>query len=58
VLQPTAAATVTDPTAEVELEAVRAAADQRGVAAEACAVAAAEEIAAQLAAARARAEQA
>ena len=34
VLQPTAAATVTDPTAaEVELEAVRAAADQRDVAA-------------------------
>jgi hypothetical protein len=74
-LQPTAAATVTDPTAEVKLEAVRAAVDQRGVAAEACAVAAeqratpesqfrakadadAEEIAAQLAAARARAEQA
>ena len=41
VLQPTAAATVTDPTAaEVELEAVRAAADQRDVAAEAYAVAA------------------
>ena len=75
VLQPTAAATVTDPAAEVELEAVRAAADQRDVAAEACAVAAeqratpenqfrakadaaAEEIAAQLAVARARAEQA
>ena len=40
-MQPTAAAKVTDPiAAEVGLEAARAAAEQRDVAAEACAVAA------------------